>query len=412
MTSADHRFSPPASGSSPNGVRPPAPPPFPAYDPGTFALFTVQRRLPKIIADVKRELHARHRGDPRWGELETSLAVGGPVDVALFATDTPYWTSRVAALSGTTWAEQPFFDLEFFFYKAIDTIVRELEPSLDVFANTRRAALLDALPEVARALDAAGSLELDAALLLSLFGNEADLSQLRTSEAPSQRGVLVDARPEIADRLRALPAGADVQIIADNAGSELCFDLVLVSSLLDLGVEVVTLQVKPSPMFVSDALAVDVEQTLVAFESLPPASALGRVADRLRRALRDDRLRIREPRDWSEPRYIDALEPELAHDLRSAALVLVKGDLNYRRYFGDRAWPADTPVEVAALITDQHAFALRVLKSDCVVGIPPHEVERLSSTDPTWRSNLHHSIIQRLTAHATPKAGPDRLSCS
>lgn len=378
-------------------MRLPAPPPFSSYEPDSFAHFTVQKRLPKILADVKRELREQHRVDPRWGSLEAALKRGDSVDVSLFATDTPYWTSRVAALAGRTWAEQSFFDLEFLFYKAIDTIVLDLEPGLDVFANTRRSALSDALPEVGTLVDA-GPLSLDAVLLFALFGNEADLSQLTRSGAPSERGVLVDERPNILERLRRLPAGAVVQVVADNAGSELCFDLVLAATLFDLGVEFVELQVKPSPMFVSDALAVDVEETIDAFQTLPATSALSRIGQTLRRTMRDDRLRVHAPRDWSEPRHVDAFEPDLASALRNAHVVLVKGDLNYRRYFGDRAWPADTAIDEATLSTDQHAFALRVLKSDCVVGIPAVEVARLSSSDPTWRTNLKHSIIQRVSA--------------
>jgi hypothetical protein len=383
----------------------PAPPPFSAYEPDSFALFTVQKRLPKILADVKRELREQHRSDPRWNALETAVVSGGPVDVSLFATDTPYWTSRVAALAGTTWAAQSFFDLEFLFYKAIDTIVLDLEPGLDVFANTRRAALVDALPEVGKAVESVSPLSLDSALLLALFGNEADLSQLTASAAPSERGVLVDQRSDIVDRLRSLPGGSVVQIVADNAGSELCFDLVLVATLLELGVDVVELQVKPSPMFVSDALAKDVDESIASFEKVAATSALSRVGQALRRAIQDDRLRIRAPRDWSEPRHVDALEPDLSRGLSSAHLVLVKGDLNYRRYFGDRAWPAETTVEVATLSTDQHAFALRVLKSDCVVGIRAAAVTRLSSTDPRWRTNLKHSIIQRISVRRRPQVG-------
>jgi hypothetical protein len=376
----------------------PAPPPFSAYEPDSFALFTVQKRLPKILADVKRELRERHRSDPRWNALEMAIVGGGPVDVGLLATDTPYWTARVAALSGSTWADQPFFDLEFLFYKAIDTIVRDLEPGLDVFANTRRSALLDALPEVGKAVDSVSPLSLDAALLLALFGNEADLSQLTASTAASEGGVLVDERSDIVDRLRSLPGGSVVQILADNAGSELCFDLVVVAALLELGVDIVELQVKPSPMFVSDALAQDVDESIASFEKIAATSTLSRVGQALRRAFQDDRLRIRAPRDWSEPRHVDALEPDLSRALGGAHLVLVKGDLNYRRYFGDRAWSAETTVDVASLSTDQHAFALRVLKSDCIVGIPASAVTRLSSADPSWRTNLKHSIIQRISA--------------
>jgi hypothetical protein len=377
------------------------PPPILAYEQGSFAAFTIQKRLPKILGDVKRQLQKRHQVDPRWGALEAALTQGGLIDVSLFAADTPYWVSRVAALSGKPWSEQPFFDLEFLFYKAVDTIALDLEPGLDVFASTRRDALVDALPHVARTVESAGALSLEAALLLAVSGNEADLSQLAPSRDLPKSAALVDERAEATERLVARGTDRVVQVLADNAGSELCFDLVLVTTLLDLGLAAaIELQVKPRPMFVSDALAVDVEETLLGFERQPSGTALRHVGQTLRRALLDNRFRIRAPADWAEPRHVDSLEPELVQDLRAAHLVVVKGDLNYRRYFGDRAWPAQTPVEAASLEKVQHAFALRVLKSDCVVGIPAVDAERLFAVEPDWRSNGTHSIIQRIDGGA------------
>src|SRR5688500_8103269 len=118
------------------------PPPFPSYEPGTFAEFTVHKRLPKILSEVRAQLAERHRADRRWDELSSAVSRGGRIDASLFAADTPYWAARIAALTGRSWSDLPFFDLEFFFYKAIDTIVLDLEPGLDVFAATRHESLI------------------------------------------------------------------------------------------------------------------------------------------------------------------------------------------------------------------------------------------------------------------------------
>ena len=278
----------------------------------------------------------------------------------------------------------------------MDSITHDLESKLDVFALTRRGALTDTLPQVARTLESAGTLSLDAALLFAVSGNEADLSQLPTSRGLTGSRLLVDERTDIVKRLSARTTDAVVHVLADNAGSELCFDLILIGTLLELGAAAVELHVKPRPMFVSDALSSDVEETLCAFERWPPGTALNRMGQVLYRAIRDDRIRVRAPLDWGEPRHVDELEPEVLRALRSSRLVLVKGDLNYRRYFGDRAWPAQTPVQVASLAEGQHACALRVLKSDCVVGIPIPDVERLRATEADWRSNGMHSLVQRI----------------
>ena len=62
-----------------------------------------------------------------------------------------------------------------------------------------------------------------------------------------------------------------------------------------------------------------------------------------------------------------ALAPELWAELHTAALVVVKGDLNYRKLLADRHWPPTAPFAAAA-----HPFvavpfvALRTLKVACL----------------------------------------------
>lgn len=343
------------------------------------------------------ELESGGDSDPRWTELESALVHGGPIDVRWLAAETPYWEGKLRALAGKRWLELSFFELEFVFYLALRSIAAELAPGIDIFARTRHAALVDALPKIATAVDARGEIGLEAALLETTLGNEADLSQLAEARPGIERvSLLVDERSEIIERSNA----GSIIIVADNAGSELCFDLILVDLLLSAGARSVELHVKPRPMFVSDALPSDVQATVAGFALQPRGSALGRIGARLREALADGRLTLCAPADWSEPRCMNELEPELTTRLRSAALVLLKGDLNYRRCFEDRAWPADTPVATASVALGMHACALRVLKSDSVVGLASAQVSQLFAADAQWRTNGTQAVIQRVDAGA------------
>jgi hypothetical protein len=385
----------------------------PAYAAGSFALFTLQQRLPKILAQAKAELRQESQDDARWGALESGLASGGAIEGDLFALDTPFWRSTSASLAGHTWSELPFFDLEFLFYHAINSIAASVQPGLDVFARTRHTALVDALPGVELTLAAGGTSRIDVALELALSGNHADLSQLAhltTTTAPASAATtaqqsksrLVDERSALQERLAQEQDGT-VQVLADNAGSELCFDLNLVDALLTLRRGPVVLQLKPKPMFVSDALVSDVEQTIDRFIQRGVGSRLVALGIRLRQALDSGRLSLSAPPDWAEPRHMNALSPELTAALQAATLVIAKGDLNYRRFFEDRAWPADTKVDAASVGTSMHAFSLRVLKSDTIVGLDAADVSRLFATEPDWRSNGAHSLVQRVDSLA-----PDR----
>jgi len=93
---------------------------------------------------------------------------------------------------------------------------------------------------------------------------------------------------------------------------------------------------------------------------------------------------------------MNALSSEVDAALGRAAVVLAKGDLNYRRFFEDRAWPESTLVSVASVATGMCAFSLRVLKSDCVVGVSEADVSKLVRADSSWRSNGKYSLVQRV----------------
>ena len=76
-------------------------------------------------------------------------------------------------------------------------------------------------------------------------------------------------------------------------------------------------------------------------------------------------------------------------------IVLLKGDLNYRRLVGDAAWPAGTPFADAVQLSGTLAV-LRTLKSDVLVGADPDVVARLDADTPGWRSEGSRALVQVL----------------
>ncbi|KAF1934878.1 hypothetical protein EJ02DRAFT_516753 [Clathrospora elynae] len=80
---------------------------------------------------------------------------------------------------------------------------------------------------------------------------------------------------------------------------------------------------------------------------------------------------------WRLPKQ----EPDLCEDLKDAELVILKGDLNYRKLTADAAW---TPTEPFAKAIGPmgpksgiRVLALRTCKADVVVGLPEGEDERI-----------------------------------
>jgi hypothetical protein len=85
---------------------------------------------------------------------------------------------------------------------------------------------------------------------------------------------------------------------------------------------------------------------------------------------------------------------DLAEEFRTSSLTLLKGDLNYRRLVGDRAWPQTTPFTEVTAYFPSRVAALRTLKSDVVTGIDPATLARLDASGRDWRTDGTHGLIQ------------------
>ncbi|MEO1507856.1 MAG: ARMT1-like domain-containing protein, partial [Cyanobacteria bacterium J06633_23] len=175
------------------------------------------------------------------------------------------------------------------------------------------------------------------------------------------------------------------------------WDLVMVDALLSLFNNIrVIIHVKPWPMFVSDALSIDVEKTLNRFISENLSESICLMGQRLRTAIDCDRLQIQAEVDWGEPRHFNALDKTLGDTLSNSIGVISKGDLNYRRFVQDRQWPMDTPVQMATSGVPFKALALRVLKSDALVGVDPSITATAAAKFDDWRTRGYFAVVQSL----------------
>ncbi|MEO0431616.1 MAG: ARMT1-like domain-containing protein [Cyanobacteria bacterium J06656_5] len=364
-----------------------------------FVDYTITRRLPNILANIEDQL----KGQTAQTMLQ-AIIIGSPIDTTIFTRPTDYWHNYLDQLTNLTWNDLSFFDLEFLFYHGLNSIAGYFDTGIDVFLQTRQRALTEAIPDLCKGVEKLSRLSgidlLSATIRGALFANEADYSQLITSRSDANLWndrVLLDESDKFISCLEQYPEKGDVHIIADNAGHELCWDLVMVDALLRLFKDIrVIIHVKPWPMFVSDALSLDVEETLNRFMNKNLSESICLVGQRLRTAIDCDRLQIQAEVDWGEPRHFNALDKTLGHTLSNAIGVISKGDLNYRRFVQDRQWPMDTPVEIATSGVPFKALALRVLKSDALVGIDPSISATAAATFDDWRTRGYFAVVQPL----------------
>jgi len=369
-----------------------------------FARDTFHIRKPALVQDLidhNPDYPAEILGD--LAALHAALVAGGAVPMLAFhpapMVDYDDWlaahTEQVTAAKGAlTWHHVEWFFAETYLYRYLMQIVRYFETLRDPFAPHKRAEL--ATPALWRALDFAlqGRESLPHLLACALWGNRVDLSYTVAAgqgvENVGGDDLLVDDRAAVAAHLQNV-VGKTVHIIADNTGTELMMDLVLIDALLERGAAVV-LHLKMHPTYVSDALPVDVWITLDALAA--HGGAAGALGERLRAAWRGKRLVLAPHFYWNSSRFLWQMPPHLYRLFDGAFLVILKGDANYRRSVGDALWEASTPYAEVLGYFPAPLLALRTLKSDPIVGLPPGKAAALDATGVKWRVIGRHGVVQ------------------
>ena len=85
---------------------------------------------------------------------------------------------------------------------------------------------------------------------------------------------------------------------------------------------------------------------------------------------------------------------DLWEDLSMSDLVILKGDVNYRRLLDDLHWPHDTRLEEVTRYFPTSYLTLRTLKAEIMVGLSPSQANQLQVDDPTWLINGKRGLIQ------------------
>jgi uncharacterized protein with ATP-grasp and redox domains len=391
-------------------------------DPGSFARRTFTERIPAIlqalIDDRIFDQKSRTNLQTLKAEVE-SQQITNPlhryaIDTTVFERrEIASWRTVFAEYGGHSWLEVPWYVAEAMLYFKLLCATGYYEPAAptylcDPFQRTKDEELLDphgglhTAREVIRIIDentgkGRGNQEILHDLIqFSLWGNQIDLSNAEIVErsrgsllAAGREHLLIDHSEKI---LQKLALDGQVDFILDNAGTELVCDLLLAATLLrsEKGRRVV-MHCKKAPFFVSDAMKKDVERTVQVLCGDRLAADLGR---ELNQAVRQNRLVFRDHFFWNGPEHFADLPGDLRAQLSQSALVLVKGDANYRRLLSDRKWDSSTDMEAIVGYFPASLAVLRTLKSELIVDMPGHRVKRMAAQDPRWLVNGKWGIIR------------------
>ncbi|HEX9118398.1 MAG TPA: damage-control phosphatase ARMT1 family protein [Anaerolineae bacterium] len=385
------------------------PPPILTSEPGSFARHTMTVRVPAILADTERQNAFPPEIRASLAALAGEIATGVAQPPAPAAPDRDLWLASSAGYLGRSWLDVPWYWAEAYFYRRIlqatGYFVAGPWQGFDPFASTKAtewrpdaapralATLLDALPGAPEARSRS-------VLQASLWGNRIDLSLKQVAERyasgaqDSGSGLLVDDSHAVWEWLvQGTGRPGRVILIADNAGTELSMDLVLIDHLLAANLaEAVELHLKPHPFFVSDATPADLGACLAAMSALPGAA--GALAGRINGYLAAGRLQVQTHWFYTSSLFYFQLPADLQARLAAARLVILKGDANYRRLLGDAHWPPSASFSAATAYFPAPLLALRTLKSELIAGLPAGLAEQLAEEDPQWLLNGSRGVIQ------------------
>jgi uncharacterized protein with ATP-grasp and redox domains len=371
-------------------------------DPGSFARSTIVERKPQIIAQVIDDNGYPPEIVAALEAFRLEIAQHPIQPLTEPASDVASWNEQLAAYRGKTWLELPWYLAEATFYRRLLEAVRYFASGPcqghDPFGLQKRRQDQAAVAWLTENWRFLADLEPEGvfATLLhsSLWGNRADLSNFTVLEqarggldvCQEEHNILINHTDKV---LGLLSTGLDrVDFVSDNASRELLFDLVLTGFLLDQAwVRKIVWHLKGHPFFVSDAMPDDVQAVL----SLLRTEALGQ---RIERHLATGRLVLKEHPFWTSSLMFRQFPLRLAAELAQSDLVILKGDVNYRRLLDDRHWPHTARMEEIAAYFPAPFLVLRTLKGEIMVGLEPGQAEKLGAQDPDWLINGKRGIIQ------------------
>lgn len=370
---------------------------------GSFAQKTIRERKPQIINtilsqfDFTPDIRAKLRDFIQELDHETIR----PLEEN--TSDRAFWDQDVEPWLGKTWFELPWYFAETYFYRRLLEITTYFQPgpfmTIDPFGISKEQELNTALPIFEEIYTNKPRVEqredFKYFCFRALWGNRADLSNLdvaETSMGDQAHHIILNHAEDAYHFLR--EKSGNIAYFMDNAGKELLFDLALMDHLLSSGlVTTITCYLKNQPFFVSDAMPWDLFMAIKRLSSSPHEQVRA-LANRIIKWLHRGTITVQTPHFLTSSRMYRQMPRVLFTQLQSYDLAILKGDVNYRRLFGDRHWEPTTPINLAAGYFPTNYLSLRTLKAEIVLGLEPATLENLEkNAEPDWRINGKRGMI-------------------
>lgn len=378
-------------------------------EPDSFAQRTILHRKPQIIEAVIADNDYPPFVVERLKGFRGEIISGKIQPLTEHAPDVEEWNRLQLKFENRTWLELPWYFAEAYFYRRLLEAVEYSHSGplqkRDPFEASKRKQMDESITALSLAVDAMNQIDdrelcFENLLHASLWGNRVDLSNLTVADEIRNRQAMIERENLlISDFAKVLDvfqrsSVSHVAFVNDNVGMELGFDILLADFLLRSNwVGKLTFFLKPYPFFVSDAMIKDLHETLRVFTETSSPS-LSRLGKRMQIFLSEGALAVSDDWFWASARHFCEMPQSLYEEISRFDMVVLKGDVNYRRLLSDRHWPYTTPITEIADYFPTSFVVLRTLKGEIIVDLEDGQAEKLEAEDPDWLINGRRGIIQ------------------
>lgn len=357
--------------------------------PNSFAAISLEKRLPRILNNLLRHVDTQNNAAQSLRQLAVEMQTGTITPLA--STFPGTLSHHLKPYVGRSWNDMPFLTVELYFYARILLAFGHTATTpADPFQELKRSANQQAIAQLVTQQDYCDpNYDISALLHWVMSGNAADLSQAVVPDT-DQISLLIDDS-QLAKTL--FNSGLQrIDYVLDNAGIDVLADLLLIRRISQYGSKIVV-HVRPWPMFMSDMILTDVHWLLEKLKTFsePKIRQLGKDIDTL---LCDGQLTIQASPSLGLPISFCESKTAVEETFQDSALVIFKGDLNYRFFAGDRHWPHTTSKNHFLERIGRPVISLRTLKSEVLVGLSAEILAKTHQLESDWLTCGRYGIIQ------------------
>jgi len=397
--------------------RVPLPPPQLGNIPNNWANRTISYRFARTIQSVLDENEYSREKEKSLKQLIDDIPNSMIRKLRDYtAPDAKMWEKYLEPYLNMDWYQPPWFFTEHYFYRrileAVNYFSEEEISRNDPFGYQKRIGLESSNTEIRNLWnnldlwlksDVSMEIILERLFLLDLWGNQADLSLWPADQdvkpdhpdpINATSHILANDTQSLINYINKNKNNNRIDFLIDNAGFELVCDLHLADFLLSNGYSFrIVFHVKKHPTYVSDAIEKNVFQTLKYLIS-DTDETTSKAGSRLLCAIKNGKLNVAPNWFWNSPKPAWDMPKDLWKDISQAALVISKGDANYRRLLGDRQWSYTMPFKDVMSYFPSPITALRTLKSELAIGLEEGQAEEISQVDNDWLINGRWGMVQ------------------